>query len=135
MATHSYEHAVQVLKDRIGTRWEGVEADGRGELVDALEHELNISRGDADALIDELIAAGELTYHRASVNDEGVADVIPAIPAAGLGGVPMGGTTGGTGGIPAVPALISAGYWQIGSGTSERGAEGLVRGGQVDPMR
>jgi len=135
MATHIYEHAVQVLKDRIGARWEGVEADGRSELVDALEHELNISRGDADALIDELIAAGELTYHRASVADEGVADVIPAIPAAGMGGVPMGGTAGGTGGIPAVPALINAGYWQIGSGATALGAERLTRQGQIDPTQ
>jgi hypothetical protein len=135
MTERSYERAVQVLKERLGMRWEGAEGDGRDEIVRALEHELAISRGDADRLLDDLIDAGELTYHRAPTDDEGRVDVIPAIPAAGIGGVTMGGTTGGTGGLPAIPAFITPGYWQIGSGQSEGGAERLARDGQVDPTR
>lgn len=131
MTERSYERAVQVLKDRVGMRWEGVEADGRDEMARALEHELGVSHGDADALIDDMIDSGELTYHRATVGDDPVADVIPAVPAAGVGGV----SSGGVGGVPVVPAIVSNGYWQIGSGESERGAERIARQGQVDPTQ
>ena len=39
MTERSYQDAVQVLKDRLGSRWEGVEAEGRDEMVAILKRQ------------------------------------------------------------------------------------------------
>jgi hypothetical protein len=131
VAEHSYERAVQVLKERIGARHESGDTEGRDDFRRALEEGLGISRGDADELIDALIDSGQLRYHR----EGAIGGVFPAAPASGMGGAPAGSGTGGIGAIPAVPAALGPGYWQIGSGESSGGAEPLVREGQVDPTR
>ena len=134
MARYSYEQAIQALKDRIGSRWEGGDTEGRDEIARALQDDLGISRGDADTLIDELIESGQLSYHREGAIGGGFGGVIPGAPAAGMGGASMGSGTGGTPGAPAVPAVMGAGHWQIGASESERGADTrIAREGQVDP--
>ena len=134
MTQKSYEHAVQVLKDRFGMRWDG-EPEDRGDIVKALTDALGISRGEADKLVDAMIEDGELRYHRGDAITGGMGGVIPGAPAAGMGGAPMGGGTGGTAGVPVVPAALSPGYWQIGAAESEQGSERLTRQGQIDPTQ
>ena len=134
MATRSYEHAVQALKNRIGARWEGVETQGRDELADALQQELDISHGEATDLVEAMIESGDLTYRHGS-SEEGVGGVVAGVVPAGLGGGAVGAGSSGIVGVPAVPVETRPGYWQIGTSESEDGAEPLVRGGQVDPTR
>jgi hypothetical protein len=134
MSDKSYERAVQLLKERIGSRWEGADVDGRKEMAEVLERHMGVSRGDADDLIDALVDSGELRYHREGLAD-GVPGVLPAAPTTGVGGSPVGTGTSGAAGAPVVPLAITPGYWQIGSGGSEGGAEPLVREGQIDPTR
>lgn len=132
MAQRSFERAVQVLKERLGVRWDGA-AEGRGDIAKVLADDLGISRGEADELVDAMIESGELRFHRGDTITGGVGAAVPGAPAAGMGGAPMGGGTGGTAGVPVVPAPLSGGYWQIGTSESEQGAERLTRQGQVDP--
>src|SRR5690554_2467010 len=105
MAAMSYERAVQALKNRLGTRWDGSDVDGRDELARVLEDELGVERAQAGELIDALIASGQLRYRRAEIEGE-LGGVIPGAPAAGMGGAPLGSGTGGTVGVPAVPAAL-----------------------------
>ncbi|HWQ14346.1 MAG TPA: hypothetical protein VNL77_16220 [Roseiflexaceae bacterium] len=136
MAPYSYEQAIQALKDRLGGRWEGDGTGGRDELARVLQEELGASRAEAGELIDGLIESGQLQYVREEAVGGGYGGVIPGAPAAGMGGAPMGAGTGGTSGVPAVPATFAPGYWQIGAGESERGADTrIAREGQVDPTR
>jgi hypothetical protein len=133
MAQYSYEQAIQVLKDRLGARWEGG-ADDRGDLSRVLQETLGATRADADDLIDGLIESGQLRHIREEAVGGGFGGVIPGAPAAGMGGAPIG--PGGTSGVPAVPATFIPGYWQIGSSESEQSADTrLTREGQVDPTQ
>lgn len=149
MSDKSYERAVQVLKERIGTRWEGSDVDGRAEMAAVLEQHLGVTRGTADDLIDALIESGELRYQREGRDgldgregrdgrdglEVGIDSVIPAAPGAVIGGAPLGSGIGGTPVVPVVPGVLARGYWQIGSGGSASGVEPLVREGQIDPTR
>lgn len=109
----SMEEVVRVLQNRIGMRYEGIEADGRDEMVRALKKEFNLGGAEADDIIDGLIRAGTIRYE---VRDgEGVAEnavgaeVPPIIPAPMLG-------TGGSGmAAPAIPLAPAAGHWRIGN--------------------
>lgn len=130
MANQSFEQAVQVLKERVGARWEAG-ADDQGDLARILVEQLHIPRGDADQLIDDLIDSGYLRYHRGVAADD--VGVVPGGLAVGGAVGPLGGTNGGTVGIPAAPAALSPGYWQIGAAESAQGAPPIVRTGQVDP--
>jgi hypothetical protein len=120
MTERSYQDAVQVLKDRLGSRWEGVEAEGRDEMVAILKDQLGYDSRAANDAIDAMIQSGTLRYYRA-VDSTGAA-VPPVAPVAG--GVASGGA------VPlAAGAIATGGYWQIGSGESDVPG----RAGQVMP--
>ena len=147
MTERSYQDAVQVLKDRIGGRWEGVEAEGRDEMVSILKEQLGYDSRAANDAIDAMIESGTLRYHRnadpvnvdrGDVDRSDDADVVPPIlpvaaGTAGAGSSASGGTPGG--GLAAVPraaGAISGGYWQIGSTVTEV-TDVIGRKGQVEP--
>jgi len=139
MTERSYQDAVQVLKDRLGGMWEGVEADGRDEMVSILKDQLGYDSGMAKDTINAMIESGTLRYHRDAARTGDVertddveradVDILPMMPIAG--GVASGGS--GLGGVPlAAAAIATAGHWQIGSGAGgETDAPG--RAGQVTP--
>src|SRR5829696_3248199 len=95
MTERSYQDAVQVLKDRLGSRWEGVETEGRDEMVSILKNQLGYDSRTADDAIDGMIQSGTLRYHRGA--EHGVErdierpgdDIAPVAPVAG--GFPSGG--------------------------------------------
>ena len=120
MTERSYEDAVEVLKRRFGGTWEGLEADGRDNMIGALRDELGYSHDTARDAIDQMIRAGQIRYERGPVDrdtdiprDRDTADVVGgALPApvatAGMG-------TGGSGNMPAPPlAALVPGRWVIG---------------------
>ncbi|HEY3231417.1 MAG TPA: hypothetical protein VGJ87_19470 [Roseiflexaceae bacterium] len=123
MTERSYQDAVQTLKNRLGGRWDGLEAEGRDEMVRVLKEQLGYDSRQANDAIDVMVASGALRYHAArGAASEAVAG--PPIPA------PASSTTSGTPivGVPAAGAF-AAGYWQIGEGVVESAA----RKGQVTP--
>jgi len=117
MTERSYQDAVQVLKHRLGGRWEGFATDGRDEMVAILKDELGYDETQADDAIDAMVASGTLHYHEAGA-------AIPPVATAGPG-LAEGG---------AVPMVVppAAGYWQIGEG--EEISDSTSRKGQIDPM-
>jgi len=132
MTERSFQDAVQVLKDHLGSRWEGVELDGRDEMVSVLKDKLGYDSRAASDAIDAMIESGTLRYHRAVERDDDVVPPVLPVAAGTAGGASTasGGTPGG--GLAAVPLVsgeITGGYWQIGSGDSD--APG--RAGQVTP--
>ncbi len=129
MTERSYQEAVQVLKDRLGGRWEGIETEGRDEMVAILKDQLGYDSRTAKDAIDAMIQAGTLRYNR-DVERTG-ADVAPVAPVAPLAAdVPSGGGVGGA--SLAAGVVATAGHWQIGSGEGgESDAPG--RAGQVTP--
>jgi hypothetical protein len=144
MTEKSYEDAVQLLKRRIGGRWEGHQDEGRDEMVRILKGELGYSTDDANATIDALIRSGQIRYQRpASEADRGdalagrdrdISGDAPAVPPAPVdaGSHTPSMASGGLIGTPIVPlaAQGGAGYWEIGPGESDV----LVgRRGQVTP--
>ena len=139
MTERSYQDAVQVLKDRLGSRWEGVETEGRDEMVSVLKNQLGYDSRTANDAIDAMIASGTLHYHR-NVERAGddVTPVAPVAPVAGgvaSSGAGLGGTSSGAGlgGVPLAAGVIAnAGHWQIGSG-EEGENDALGRKGQVIP--
>jgi hypothetical protein len=139
MTERSYQDAVQVLKDRLGSRWEGVETEGRDEMESILRDQLGYDRPTARDAIDAMIQSGTLRYHRnvERTGDE-VTPVAPVAPVAGgvaSTGAGLGGTSSGAGlgGVPlAAGVVVTAGHWQIGSGEGgENDTPG--RAGQVTP--
>jgi hypothetical protein len=133
MTERNYQDAVQVLKDRLGSHWEGVETEGRDEMVAILKDKLGYDSRSANDAIDAMIESGTLRYHSAVRHTGDVertdADVPLVAPVAG--GVASGG--GGVGSVPLAAGMIATtGYWQIGSGEGgESDAPG--RAGQVTP--
>jgi hypothetical protein len=126
MTERSYQDAVQVLKDRLGGQWEGVETEGREEMVTTLKDQLGFDSRTANDMIDEMIQSGTLRYHR---NIERVDEEIPPV-APVAAGVPSGG--GGIGAVPLAGVIANPGHWQIGSGEGgDSDAPG--RAGQVTP--
>jgi hypothetical protein len=138
MTERSYQDAVQVLKDRLGRQWEGIETDGRDEMVSILKGQLGYDNRTANDTIDAMIESGTLRYHRNSERAgeaertgdvERIGDDLPPV-APVAAGVPSGG--GGLGAAPLAGAIIAPGHWQIGSGEEgENDAPG--RAGQVTP--
>ena len=126
MTERSYQDAVQVLKDRLGGRWEGVESEGRDEMVAILKDQLGYDSRAANDAIDEMIQSGTLRYHR---NVERTGEAVPPV-APVAGGVPSGG--GGLGGVPLAGVITTPGHWQIGSGEGGE-TDALGRKGQVTP--
>jgi hypothetical protein len=130
MAEKSFQEAAQALKARLGGRWEGGEPSGRSEMRDILKDQLGYSASDADTVLDAMIAAGTLRYHRA-VGRDGAPEPVP-MPLGPTGegtasGVPA---AGGLGGLPLVPAaLTGGGYWEIADGSDDAPPG---RGGQVN---
>ena len=135
MTERSYQDAVQVLKDRMGGRWEGVEAEGRDEMVSILKDQLGYDSRAANDAIDAMIASGTLHYHTVADRNDDV--VPPAVPAAagtagGAAAATGGAAGGGLAGVPVAAGAFTGGYWQIGSNVSE--VTGVVgRAGQVEP--
>jgi hypothetical protein len=119
MTERSYQDAVQVLKDRLSSTWEGAEIDGRDEMERILKEELGYDHDQADDAIDAMIESGVLRYHPAA---EPEAVPVPPVPFA------TGGTTTSSP-LPAPIPLMRAGYWQIGDGV----VESTGRKGQVTP--
>src|SRR5262245_10069101 len=123
MTERSYQDAVQILKDRMGGRWEGIEAEGRDEMVSILKQQLGYDDRAANDAIDAMIESGTLRYHRAVDRDDVVPPVVPA--AVGTAG-------GGPAAVPLATGAIAGGYWEIGPSVSE--VSGVVgRAGQVEP--
>jgi hypothetical protein len=117
MTERSYQDAVQVLKERLGATWEGVEAEGRDEMVRILQEQLGYSSGEANDAIDAMIDSGTLRYHAETEGGDVVAT--PVVPGAG---------TGSAAPLPA-PLIVRTGHWQIGGSV----VESTGRKGQVTP--
>src|SRR6266511_6096907 len=64
MTERRYEEAVQVLKRHLGSRWDGLEVEGRGEMAKILQRELGFDAAAANDAIGEMINSGQLRYHR-----------------------------------------------------------------------
>lgn len=140
MAEKNYQDAVQALKARIGGRWEGNEADGRGEMVDILRNDLGFSSAEANDAIDAMVASNQLRYHTTTDTNAQMVGAPPGEPGSvpppltppGEGmvtGIPA---TGGLGGMPLAPGMIpAAGYWEVGDSSDDEAAPG--RAGQVTP--
>ena len=116
MTERSFQDAVQLLKERMTGRWDGMETDGRAEMVDILKDGLGYDSTKANDLIDAMIESGTLRYHGATA--EAAALPVPPI-----------GTGGSEAGAVPLPIAPGAGYWQIGDGAGES----IGRKGQVDP--
>ena len=136
MAEKNYQDAVQALKARIGGRWEGNQADGRGEMVEILRADLGFSAAEANDAIDAMVASNQLRYHAttdANGREAGEPVAVPpplTPPGEGMvTGVPA---TGGLAGMPLAPGMLpAAGYWQVGDSADAESAPG--RAGQVTP--
>lgn len=125
MTERQYEDAVQALQRRLGGRWEGLEADGRGEMAAILKRELGYDDDAARSAIEAMIASGRLRYHAggpAGDSTEAFADK-PAPIATSPNAT-------GTPGLPGAGFEPRRGHWEITSG-SDSGWEG--RAGQVQP--
>jgi hypothetical protein len=143
MTERSYEDAVQLLKRRMGGQWQGLEADGRDEMVRILRDELGYNSAQADDTIDVMIKTGQIRYSAAtdmrgepnSDRATDTADGLPVVPPVPL--VPSATSTpatGALGGAAAVPtANYGPGFWQIGSEGASEVDETPGRAGQVDP--
>jgi len=117
MTERSYQDAVQVLRSRLGSRWDGMEVDGRAEMVRILTRELGYSSSEANDALDAMMESGTLRYHTDSDDVS-----VPAIPAAPVG-------TASSGAPLPVPVAGHPGYWLIGEGVIESPG----RKGQVTP--
>jgi hypothetical protein len=126
MTEQSYEDAVQVLRARMGGRWEGLEGDGRDEMVRVLKQELGYDDDQAKSAIDAMLRTGQLQYHHyddaADRTDTSEPD--PASPV--LAGPQATNTN-----MPAAPVrsgeAFKPGFWEIGRDAP------TGRGGQVVP--
>jgi hypothetical protein len=133
MTEKSYQEAVQVLRDRVGSRLEGVEVEGRNEMVKILRSELGYNQKAAHGAVDAMIRTGQLHYHQPIAQRHTSAPVerddTPVVPIVSTGAsVAMPGAQSGAP-VPAV-GVFTPGYWQIG-----REDSGTVTGraGQVIP--
>ena len=125
MTERRYEDAVEVLKRRLGGRWDGLEIDGRSEMARILQRELGFDAAAANDAVGEMISSGQLRYHRA----EAVGDA-DAVPGARPNIISTSPNAAGTSGVPGAGFMSSQGYWEIGAG-EDGGWEG--RAGQADP--
>jgi hypothetical protein len=125
MTERSYEDAVQVLSQRMGTRWEGLEPDGRDEMARILKRELGYDDAAARDAVGAMIRSGRLRYHRAG-GSGGTQEIIGDKPQP----IAMSPNATGTPGAPGAGFEPVQGHWEIGTG-DEGGWEG--RAGQVQP--
>jgi hypothetical protein len=126
MTERKYEDAVQVLQRHLGSRWDGVEPDGRAEMVRLLRSELGLDSSAANDAITEMIRSGELRYHRGdAVGSTSEAIDGDAKPIA------MAPNAAGGSGLPGAGFGAEAGYWEVGA-SDESGWEG--RAGQASPQ-
>ena len=125
MTERDYEDAVQVLRRRMGARWDGLEPDGRDEMARVLTQELGYDRAAGRDAIDVMLRNGQLRYHRGDGegDTEQIAGDDPEI-------IAMSPNASGTSGIPGAGFEPDRGYWSIGEG-DEGGWSG--RHGQVRP--
>lgn len=129
MTEHSYEDAVQVLRQQLNNRWDGREAEGREAMVSILTQSLGYNTRDAESTIDAMIRAGTIRYYtlREEATAQGDTTDQPGIIAAGP-------QVSGSAGLPAAPiapgADFAPGYWEIGRDSSD---EIGGRSGQVTP--
>jgi hypothetical protein len=127
MTERSFEDAVRVLHDRMGGRWEGIEGEGRDEMVRVLKRELGYDGGQANSAIDAMLRSGQIQYHYGRA--AGVTDTSEPPPASPVLGGPQTTNTN----LPGAPVKsgkdFGPGYWEIG------GAGGAApgRAGQVQP--
>jgi len=133
MTEKNYQDAVQVLKDHLGGQWQGLEQDGRDEMVEILQNELGYDRHVANNTIDTMIQIGQLRYHRTgedTANQDTVAGDLPLPAALPVGGAGTGIAGGGMSGAPIAPVLgLRGGHWEIGGGE----AQPPGRAGQITP--
>ena len=127
----NYQQAMQVLQDRIGMRWDGVEIDGRHEMARVLKSELGLDNRQANEALDAMIKAGTLRYHHGSSDPNDPARAVPELAAPGSSGQAGAPTIAGFAGASAAAPLAGIGYWQIGRELNEE----IGRKGQVDPTR
>ena len=133
MTERSYQDAVQVLRERVGSRLEGIEVEGRNEMVKILRSELGYDLKAANNAVDAMIKTGQLHYHQPIAQRHTSAPVArddtPVVPIVSTGGAAS--VPGGQPGAP-VPAagVFTPGYWEIGREDSS-GFAG--RTGQVTP--
>lgn len=132
MTQRDYQDAVQILKDRIGESWAGVETEGRDEMVRVLRRELGYSEAEAHDAIDAMIASGTLRYVRAE-GAAGDAQARGAVATAATGAGATGFSGGSAAGVPlAAAGALGPGHWEIGrAGAGESDETG--RKGQVSP--
>jgi hypothetical protein len=127
MTERRYEDAVQVLKRYLGSRWDGLETEGRSEMAKILQRELGFDAGAANDAVGEMINSGQLRYHRAEAADDST-----AVPSERANIVTTAPNATGTPGLPGAGFASGQGYWEIGAG-DEGGWEGpLVKSTQAD---
>jgi len=124
MTERSYEDAVQVLQQRLGFQWDGIEADGRDEMARILKRELGYDTNTAQNAITAMIESGQLRYQRASAADTNDALHDTAKPIAMAPNAPA------ASGLPGAGFVAGAGHWEIGP-ANDTGWES--RPGQVTP--
>jgi hypothetical protein len=125
MTERRYEDAVQVLKRRLGSRWDGLEVEGRGEMARILQRELGFDAAAANDAVGAMISAGQLRYHRG----EAVGDSA-AVPSERPNIIATAPNATGAPGAPGAGFASGQGYWEIDAG-DEGSWEG--RAGQVNP--
>jgi hypothetical protein len=133
MTERSYENAVQVLRSRLGNRYEGSEADGRDAMTRLLREEGGFDAASARDAIDAMIQSGQIRYRHSATASGADVPIVPAPPLSVGTVTPVASDTTGTAGTAQQPGpMVSAGYWQIGREEGESGSP-PGRAGQVDP--
>jgi hypothetical protein len=126
MTERSFEDAVRVLRDRMGGRWEGIEGEGRDEMVRVLKRELGFDSGQANSAIDAMLRSGQIQYHHGRARTTDTSERPRASPV--LGGPQTTNTN-----LPGAPVRsgedFGPGFWEIGG----EGSAPVGRRGQVQP--
>jgi hypothetical protein len=132
MSDATYQDAVQVLRRRIGARWDGSEDEGRDEMMRVLQEELGFSNAEARDAITAMVETGQLRYVREQAGDSDAVDGNLAQGAVNMGGLGTAGLAGTP--LPAA-ANFTPSYWQVGRDNLDSGTEGPAPGrkGQVTP--
>lgn len=127
------QEASQMLRSRLGSRWEGQRENGIDEMVRALEDGLKLSKSQARDAVDALITSGDVTYNQAPSNArDGRADDNTTRPNGGMVALP------GTGSSPIQAVGLNEqevnGYWRFGRDSTDADSVSIVgRAGQIDP--